>query len=113
MEINEELLEGSVYKINLVGRMDIEGVGHIDIKFAGMTASPRRAIVCDLTQVPFMTSLGIRSLVMNAKSVARRGGKMVILSPPPDVAEVLETCGIHQLIPIYPTLAEAVRAVSV
>ena len=112
MEINEEVLEGSVYKINLVGRMDIEEVGHIDIKFAGLTASPPMAIVCDLTQVPFMTSLSIRSLVLNAKAIARRGGKMVILAPPPDVTEVLQTSGINQLIPIYRTLPEAVSAVS-
>ena len=113
MEINEELLEGSVYKINLVGRLDIEGVGQIDVKFAGMTASPRMAIVCDLTQVPFMGPPGIHSLMMNAKSVAHRGGKMVILAPAPDVAKVLATTGIDQLIPICRTLAEAVNAVSV
>src|SRR5258707_108552 len=108
MQINDEVLEGSIYKINLVGRMDVEGVGHIDVKFAGMTASPRKAIVCDLTQVPFMSSLGIRALIMNAKSIGMRGGKMVILAPTPDVAEVLKTSGIPQIIPIYPTLAEAI-----
>jgi anti-anti-sigma factor len=112
MDIKEEQLNGGVTKINLSGRMDIVGVGQVETKFAGMTAAPRMAIVVDMSDVPYMSSIGIRALLMNAKAVGRRGGKFVLLSPQPDVKMVLETSGIDQLISICSDLDQAVLKVT-
>ena len=112
MNINEEQLNGGVVKINLSGRMDIEGVGLIDTKFADMTAEPRMSIIVDMSGVPYMSSIGIRALLMNAKPVSRRGGKFVLLSPQPDVKMVLEMSGISQLISICSNLDEALAKVT-
>lgn len=112
MNINEEQLNDGVVKINLSGRMDIEGVGQIETKFAGMTAAPRMSIVVDMSEVPYMSSIGIRALLINAKAVSRRGGKFVLLSPQRDVKKVLETSGIDQLIGLYSDLDDAVANVT-
>lgn len=112
MNISEEQLDAGVIKINLSGRMDIQGVGLIETQFAGMTAAPRTAIVVDMSQVPYMSSIGIRALLMNAKAVGRRGGKFVLLSPQPNVKNVLETSGIDQLIAICGDLDQAVLKVT-
>lgn len=90
MEISEEVLEGQVHKIILSGR---DGVGRIETRFAGMTASPRMAIIVDMSNVPFMSSIGIRALVMNAKAVGRRGGRFVVLNPAENVRNVLASSG--------------------
>jgi anti-anti-sigma factor len=111
MEISEEQLGSSVYKINLSGRMDIQGVGTIETRFAAMTASPRKAIIVDMSGVPFMSSIGIRALIMNAKAVAGRGGKFVLLNPEPNVRSVLESAAIDRLIPVCSQLDEAVTKV--
>lgn len=112
MEINDQQLNDGITKINLSGRMDINGVGQIETKFAGMTAAPRSAIIVDMSNVPYMSSIGIRSLLMNAKAVGRRGGKFVLLSPQMDVKSVLETSGIDQLISICADLDDAIAKVS-
>jgi anti-anti-sigma factor len=112
MEISEEQLGSSVYKINLSGRMDIQGVGTIETRFAAMTASPRKAIIVDMSGVPFMSSIGIRALLMNAKAVKNRGGKLVLLNPDPNVRSVLESSGIDQLIPLCDALDDAVSTVA-
>jgi anti-sigma B factor antagonist len=112
MDISEEQLNDGVSKINLSGRMDIVGVGQIETKFAGMTAAPRMAIVVDMSDVPYMSSIGIRALLMNSKAVGRRGGKFTLLSPQPDVKMVLETSGIDQLISICSALDEAILKVT-
>jgi anti-anti-sigma factor len=112
MDINEEQVNGGVVKINLSGRMDIEGVGQIETRFSGMTAAPRMSIVVDMSGVPYMSSIGIRALLINAKAVSRRGGKLVLLSPQPDVKNVLMTSGIDQLIGLCGTLDEAVAKVT-
>jgi anti-anti-sigma factor len=111
MNIIDEQLNSGVFKINLSGRMDIAGVAQIEAKFEGMTAAPRMAIVVDMSEVPYMSSIGIRALLMNAKAVRRRGGKFALLSPQPDVKMVLETSGIDQLISVCSNLDEAVSKV--
>ena len=111
MEITEEQLQDDVFKINLAGRMDIEGVGRIETKLAGMTASPRMAIIVDMSGVPYMSSIGIRALLMNAKAVGKRGGKLALLSAEKNVKHVLVTSGIDRIISICDNLDEAVAKV--
>jgi anti-anti-sigma factor len=67
--------------------------GAIDLKF-DVTAGAKRAVVVDLSNVAFKASLGIRLHVMGAKTITRKGGKLVILSPDENVHAVLKTAGI-------------------
>ena len=112
MNINEEKLQNDIIKITLSGRMDIEGVGIIETKFSGMTASPRMAIIVDMSAVPYMSSIGIRTLMINAKAVGNRGGKFVLLNPQQNVRKVLEISGIDQIIPVSNDLNEAMAKVT-
>jgi anti-anti-sigma factor len=111
MDINEEKLGDSVYRLILSGRMDVEGVGQIETRFAAMTASPRTAIIVDMAAVPFMSSIGIRALLMNAKAVKNRGGRLVLLNPDRNVRSVLESSAIDQLIPLCDALDDALAKV--
>jgi anti-sigma B factor antagonist len=61
----------------------------------------RRWVIVDLAAVDFMASLGLRALVLAAKAVARRQGRMVLLSPSTMVEEVIRVTGVHELIPIF------------
>ena len=54
-----------------------------------------------------MSSIGFPMLINSAKSVASRGGKMALLSPQRNVAEILELTGIPLIIPIYSDLESA------
>jgi anti-anti-sigma factor len=112
MDINETPLAGQTVKITLSGRMDIDGVKQIETTFAEMTAAPRTGIVVDMSGVPYMSSIGIRALLMNAKAVAKRGGKFVLLSPEANVRNVLSTSGIDQLIAVHDDLDSALSAVA-
>ena len=112
MNISEENLQGTITKINLSGRMDIEGVAQIETKFAGMCAAPRMAIVVDMSAVPYMSSIGIRALLINAKAVKQRGGKFVLLNPDINVKKVLVSSGIDQLINICDDLSQALVKVT-
>lgn len=112
MDINEEKLANDVSKINLSGRMDIAGVGEIETRFAGMTSAPRKAVIVDMSAVPFMSSIGIRALLINAKAVGRRGGRFVVLNPDQNVRSVLVSSAIDQVIPICDVLEEAIAKVT-
>jgi anti-sigma B factor antagonist len=111
MEMLIEELEGGVTNVVLRGRLDIAGANTIDLGFSAVSGS-RRAIVVDLSEVSFLASLGIRVLVMGAKTVASKGGKIALLSPIKDVETVLTTMRIDSLIPIYHDPATARGAVT-
>ena len=100
-------LDANTYLIQLEGRLDIVGVGEIETKFAGYCAVNNACVLVDLSGVDFLASIGIRLLVLNAKSVMNRGGKMFILKPTPDVHHVLDISGIPPIIPMYDDLQSA------
>jgi anti-anti-sigma factor len=64
-------------------------------------------VIVDLSEVNFLASIGIWPLLLTAKSVNCRGGKMVIVNPIPDVQHVLEMTGIPAIIPIYSSFESA------
>ncbi len=99
MQLKTVELENGVTKAELSGRMDIEGATAVDLKFSVLAGSKKKLIV-DLSDVSFMASLGIRTLMLSAKAMTNKGGKMVLLNPQPNVEKVLETTGINTVIPI-------------
>jgi anti-sigma B factor antagonist len=104
-------LDGGVTKIMLSGRLDTTGAGEIELPFSVATGA-RRKIVVDLSEAEIMTSLAVRILLMGARTVKGKGGKMVLCAPIPTVATVLSMAGADQLIPVHPDEASAVAAVA-
>jgi len=100
MEMTTEELEKGVTKINLIGRLDVAAAGQIETRFSAVTGA-RRAVVVDLSQVTFLASMGMRMLLIAAKTIASKGGKMALLAPTAEVKTVLQTARIDALIPIY------------
>jgi anti-anti-sigma factor len=110
MQLTVEDLEGGVTRVILDGRLDIAGTGTIDLRFNTIAGS-RRSLVVDLSRVSFLASMGIRLLLTGAKAVQSKGGKMVLLSPGPEVEKALTMAGIDTVIPIYRDDAGAAAAV--
>jgi anti-sigma B factor antagonist len=100
MEMTVEQLADGVKKVLLVGELDIDGARKIDLAFSALAGSTNKLLI-DLSRVNFLASIGIRTLVLNAQVVNRRGGMMVAFNPQPMVEKVLLTSGINQVIPIF------------
>jgi len=107
MELHYSDLDNNIRMIKLVGDLDILGVSAIETQFAGYCTGENARVLVDLSEVNFLASIGIRLLTLTAKSVASRGGRMVLLHPTPDVRHVLEITGIPAVIPIYDGLESA------
>lgn len=108
MELNFSEFEKDIQFIQLVGILDVQGVDAIGTKFAGYSSGDNSKVLVNLAEVEFLTSIGIRLLVTTAKSVASRGGKLVLLNPNENVRGVLEMTGIMNIIPIHASLKDAV-----
>jgi anti-sigma B factor antagonist len=96
-----------ITKLLLSGSMDIEGTLAIDAQISEISKAKEKVIV-DLSNVDFLASLGIRTLVMSAKSISTKGGNMVLLNPQAGVEKVLKSSGIDTVIPIAPDLNAAI-----
>ena len=107
MERTTEQLPDGVERIALAGRMDSAGTQAIDLRFTGLTATRPALIVVDMSRVSFLASIGIRTLLSNAKALGRRGGRMVLAGPQPLVEEVLKLAGIDSFIPVYADVGSA------
>jgi stage II sporulation protein AA (anti-sigma F factor antagonist) len=111
MEMSIEAFSDSVTKVVLNGRLDMQGAQKIDLPFSALAGSHRKVIV-DLSQVAFMASMGIRTLVLTAKSIKSKGGRLILLDPVGAVEKVLVESGIDMIIPITHGLDAAIGAVN-
>jgi anti-sigma B factor antagonist len=111
MELTYADLENGVRKIDLKGRLDIEGATAIDLKFTSLAATQRVFLVIDMTLVDFIASLGVATLVRSAKAAKLRKGKLVLLNPQPNVAKVLAATRVDQVLPVCANLDEAFASV--
>lgn len=109
MIISTESMEGEITRVLLDGRLDIEGAQSIDLRM-NVIAGSAKFLLVDLRNVSFLGSMGLRSLLVPAQAVKRRGGKVAILGPVPMVEEVLKATKVDQMIPIFHQLDQAVAA---
>lgn len=111
MNLEIEELPGGVTLVQLVGRMDIAGASAVDLKMS-VVAGTHRAVVINLTEVSFLASMGIRTLVLAARTIATKGGRVVCFGANEDVARVLETAGVTAILPVLTDLEAASSAVA-
>ena len=97
--------------VTLVGRLDILGAEKIDLPLA-VVAGSHTNIIVDMSGVDFIASIGIRHLVLAAKTVARNSRILVLLNPKPVVSDVLVTAGLATILPIVRSEQEAVATLS-
>jgi anti-sigma B factor antagonist len=111
MPIDFEDSNDELRHIRLSGRLDIQGTGEIEAKFAALAASSKRRVIVDLSEVSFLASIGIRAIITNAKAQMQRGGRMVLfVGENASVAKTIDATGIYTLVPTFSALVDAERA---
>jgi anti-sigma B factor antagonist len=111
MEVQFSEVSG-VTKAVLDGRLDSAGVNVIETRFiAGIVPKHQHAVV-DLSNVPFIASLGISMMISTARALGRNDAKFAMFGATPGVAEVFEAHALSEIIPIFDTEAEAIALVA-
>ena len=111
MLVEHDDLEDGVRMIRLIGRLDLEGAEAADLKLTSLAATRQHFVIVDLDGVEFMSSIGISVIVRVARALTSRQGRLVLLRPKPNVADVLARTQIDQVIPVFGDLAAARSAV--
>lgn len=90
---------GATATVVLTGRLDISGAEVVALPLATLSGA-KNSLIIDMAGVSFISSIGLRHLVTAAKTVGRRGGRLVLLNPNAAVVEVIHTSGLTDLLPI-------------
>ena len=100
-----------VRRIFLSGRLDTAGSEEIASQLAEVAASAKRRVLVDLSNVTFLSSMGIRALIGSAKDQQAKGGRVVLnVSGNDVVSRTLEATGVDQLIAVFDDIDNAERA---
>src|SRR5918999_3298437 len=112
-------LESRTYADTVVvapdGRLDHD---NCDAFRAGMqphldkAAASGQRIVLDLSRLEYVSSAGLRCFMLAAKQAASHGGKIVLAALRPVVAEIFQISRFDMVFEIYPSVREALGALS-
>lgn len=97
MEIST-YIDGEEMRVILQGRLDAAWSGTVGNALQDTLRSGCHVIALDMSQVSFLSSAGIRVLVLLFKQLQGIGGRLRILDPSPPVRTVLEMVGFSQLL---------------
>jgi anti-sigma B factor antagonist len=70
------------------------------------------ALVLDMSGLEYVSSAGLRCLMIAAKQAASRANRMVVAAPQPVVAEILQISRFNLVLPVFGTTREALASVS-
>jgi len=103
--------EDGVWICRLHGRLDGTTCASADAHLAALAQKSGAArVVLDLERVDFVSSAGLRVLLMAAKRAAATSSPLALAAPQAPVRQVLEDSGFLAVVAVHATRAEAVQA---
>jgi anti-sigma B factor antagonist len=103
---DQGLVTGPV-TVDLPDELDITNAGDVAKQLRAVISPGAGAIVADLTKTAFCDSSGIRILVLARDWATADDVEFRLAVPPGPALVVLKLVGLDQLLPIYPSLEEA------
>jgi uncharacterized protein (TIGR02172 family) len=91
-------IDGDIARLGLAGRLDATSA---DALSAAIPADPAlRTLVLDLDACTYVSSMGIRVILSQHKTLAPRGGRVELINVQPDLKRLFELSGLTQLVTI-------------
>jgi anti-sigma B factor antagonist len=111
MDMTVTRADDDIAHVVLDGRFDIQGAQEVDSRFVEL-ADSSKAMIVDLSKVSFIASLGVRTLMLTAKVLIRRGSELVVCGANENVDKVLRGTGFNEVAGLYPDYESAIRTVN-
>lgn len=102
--------------VTVAGRIDHSNADELQRALApavtevGPTGAP--GIVLDFAGVEYISSMGLRVLMITAKDVRARRGRVGIAALQPIVTEIFDISRFDHVLEVYPTVAAAIAALA-
>lgn len=109
MEVRRTQLDG-VSIFSLHGRFDAAAAPEAELHFKNYIREEPKSVVVDLGDVEYISSGGLRVIIMLAKAVERNEGALRLCALNPFVSEVFELTNLDKKYQVFPTRGEAVAS---
>jgi anti-anti-sigma factor len=107
VDINITQLESNVSQVSLVGKLDPHATRQMGDRIRAETTGHDGPVIVDLSEVTFVTSLGIGLIIDCASGVQKRGDTMVLIPPGGHVDEVFRKTGVYLIVPTAGSVDDA------
>ncbi|MBJ3776347.1 STAS domain-containing protein [Acuticoccus mangrovi] len=99
---------GPVLVLVLSGRIDSATAKTLETEILGRLGQGVARIVIDLAKVEYISSAGLRVILLGGKKAKAGGGAIVLCTLQPAIRDVFEISGFLRLFEVTPTRTEAV-----
>ena len=104
---------GNVVVVAPAGRADLTGSAALESALAPLWArADVSGLVLDFAGVPYISSVGLRVLMIASKALRARGARIAVAAMQPVVAEILEICRFNAVVEVFPAVDAALDAMS-
>jgi anti-sigma B factor antagonist len=86
--------------ITLSGEIDLVSATELNTLLSGQLAGPTLQLTIDASGLRFADTASIRALILAARTLSERGGRLVLLRPQPPVARILAILGVDEMFTI-------------
>jgi anti-anti-sigma factor len=98
---------GDAIVLAVSGRLDGATVPSFEARLFDLIAEGHRRIIVDLAGLRYISSAGLRVLLVAAKRLKPEGGRLLLAAPSELVGQVLEIAGFSAMLETCPTIEEA------
>jgi anti-anti-sigma factor len=109
MEMMQSKKESLVI-LGLKGKLDASTSSSLEEKFLSLMEGGEKQLVVDFSQLDYISSAGLRVLLMAAKRLKNANGKIALCALKENVREVFDLAGFSTIFSIYPSQQEASQA---
>ena len=99
----------TVAVLELAGRLDVITSSQLDDAINGVLDSDQRALVIDCSELKYMSSSGLRVLLVAARRFGAEGGRLVLCGVEGPVRKVFDISGFSSIFSIKDTQEEAAK----
>ena len=101
--------EGKATVVQLQGKVDATSAPSVEQALVGIIDQGEKKLVIDCAGLDFISSAGLRSLLLAVKKMKAAGGSIALAALQPHVKEVFDISGFSSLFVIHGSKAEAIK----
>ena len=101
---------GQTLIISAKGRIDGANATEVQGVLSGAFEPGIKLMLLDLGGLTYISSAGLRVIMLTARTLDRSGAKFAVGSPAGPIREVFQISGFDQIIPIFDSQAEAIES---
>ena len=103
----EQTQVGDKVVLHVAGRMDAENAHQFELRCESCIAEGYTSLIIDLSDLAYISSLGLRSVVAVSKKARDKGGELRICRMTGLVRQVFEITRLSQVFPVHDSVESA------